>query len=773
MANDIVIHIKADDDASGKLDQLQGKAGGLGGALGGVLKVGALAGGAAIAGIGFSAIKSAADFEKAMDAVGAVAGATEADMKSLTDEALRIGKETSLSASEAADAMEILAASGLSAKDIFGGAASAAVALAEAGGTNLKTAADTAATSMAVWGLKTSDLTDVVNRLAGAANVSRFGVEDMSMAVAMGGGAAASAGVEFGDFATAIAAIAPSFSSGSDAGTSFKQFLNALTPTTDKAIGVMTQLGLITAEGSNRFFDAAGSLKSMTEITALLHDATKDLTEQQKAQALETIFGSDAMRAAAGIAKLTGEEFAAMDKTMRESDAAAIAKQRMDNFAGSMEALKGSIEAILIELGLKLMPVLQAVAQFLADKLPGAFDAAEKAIKGVVDAVTPFVKSKVIPQLRDAFEQLQQTLPPIAKFFKEHPEALAAVAVVLGILLVALFPIPAAILAIVTAGTLLLANWDEIRELFEVTIPAAIDSVITKIEELPIIGEIFQTTFDNVRAILTAAWDSIKVEVETAINIVRDVIKIVTALIHGDWSEAWEGVKALVGHIWEGIRALIEIHLELIKTLIWNQLQLVVGIVADLWKLGPNSIYNTIVGAMSDAKQFVSDRIDDIVSFFAGLPGRITTALSGLPGALEAAFRAGLNAVIGQINSFIGKFNALSIPGFTIKIPMAPDIKFGGFDFPDIPKVALLAQGGIVRSPTLALLGERGPEAIVPLNGAGGALNSAGGAGMGMTVIFNISALDGESVRRIMPGMVRQLQDHLRGAGLPGLVGAT
>src|SRR3990167_8554188 len=122
-------------------------------------KIGA---GAVVAEFGL-AINTAAKFEHAVDQVGAVANATEKEMKGLADAALRIGKDTAFSATEAAQAMEI-----------------------------------------------------------GAANVSRFGVEDMSAAIAMGGGAAASAGVEIQDFLTSIAAIAPSFSSGSDAGTSFK-----------------------------------------------------------------------------------------------------------------------------------------------------------------------------------------------------------------------------------------------------------------------------------------------------------------------------------------------------------------------------------------------------------------------------------------------------------------------------------------------------------------------------------------------------------------------
>jgi len=307
-----------------------------------------------------------------------------------------------------------------------------------------------------------------------------------------------------------------------------------------------------------------------------------------------------------------------------------------------------------------------------------------------------------------------------------------------------------------------LAKWDEIKAMFTETIPAAIDSVLTKIREIPVIGEIFQATFDNVKAILEFYFERYKIIIETYIKVWIDIIKIGLALIQGDWSEAWEGMKALVGDIWEGIRSMIEIHLDLIKALVGNQLQMVAGIVADIWKLGPNSIYNTIANAMTDAKNWVSDRIGEIVGFFTELPGRVTTALSGLAGALEAAFKAGLNAVIAQINSFIDKFNALRIPGFTIKIPLAPDIKFGGFDFPDMERLATLHHGGIVPGP----IGQ--PMPIIALGGER-FLPPGGGGAAGTTIIFErgafeIQALDADSFQRIIPRLKEALRLELRRA---------
>lgn len=310
------------------------------------------------------ALGAAMNFEKGLDQVGAVSGATKGEMAQLSDTALRIGADTAFSASQAVGAMESLAANGITTADILGGAADAAANLAAAGGVDLVMAADTASTAMSVWGLKTSDLNEVVNRLAGAANTSRFGVEDMSAAIASGGGAASTAGVEFGDFTTVIAATANAFSSGSDAGTSFKTFITALPGNSEQAKNAIADLGL-------EFYDLQGNLRPMPQIVQELHDKLGPLSQEAQTVALKTIFGNDAFRTAAGLMKLTGTEFEAMSEKMRTTDAAEVARTRMENLSGRVEALKGSVETLGISIGMKLIPKLTDLAEFAAKAVNG------------------------------------------------------------------------------------------------------------------------------------------------------------------------------------------------------------------------------------------------------------------------------------------------------------------------------------------------------------------------------------------------------------------
>jgi hypothetical protein len=92
----------------------------------------------------------------------------------------------------------------------------------------------------------------------------------------------------------------------------------------------------------------------------------------------------------------------------------------------------------------------------------------------------------------------------------------------------------------------------------------------------------------------------------------------------------------------------------------------------------------------------------------------VVTAVSGYVNGLVAVYKGLFNGIASVWNNTIGKLS-FKIPGWV------PGIGGKGFDVPEIP---MLAEGGIVNSPTLAMIGEAGPEAVVPLNRAGSLSNN-------------------------------------------------
>jgi hypothetical protein len=131
------------------------------------------------------------------------------------------------------------------------------------------------------------------------------------------------------------------------------------------------------------------------------------------------------------------------------------------------------------------------------------------------------------------------------------------------------------------------------------------------------------------------------------------------------------------------------------------------GIIVVVWKLIQVwwDLFNTVRDAVGGIWSFVYEKLgpDGLLGFIAGMPGRISSAAAGMFDGIKEAFRSAINWVVDRWNSL--SFSLPNIPGTDI----------GGFTLstPDIPR---LAGGGIVTSPMLALIGESGSEAVIPLD---------------------------------------------------------
>ena len=470
MASNLQIIINGIDNASGAfgdvgdaMGKLEGKSGsllskGLGplqSMLGTGLKVAA---GVAVTAVGLlgaglaSSVNDAADFQQGMADIQASMGASAEDTAKLKQLILDLGIDPKLkvSAQEAAAAIGQLGTAGVSIDDILKGTARSTVLLANATGADFADAASMASDVAKLWSIDAGNLTHAVDGITAATVASKFNINDYKLALAQAGGVASTVGVSFDDFNTTIAAIAPSFASGSDAGTSFKVFLQRLIPQSDKAEDSMGALGLITTDYAkaaqflserlghqvgptmievrkaqealikstmgiepgtkkandawrsfiagfrqNQFFDANGQMKDMSQIVGVLNKAFSGLTEEQKNQQLSIIFGTDAMRAAAAMAKMTTGDFEGLAATMAKTDAAESAKTRMDTLKGSLEILSGTFDTLKLMVGDKFLPVLNDLVKrfntFLGDAAPGIVDWAGQLANRLGDLVTNYL----------------------------------------------------------------------------------------------------------------------------------------------------------------------------------------------------------------------------------------------------------------------------------------------------------------------------------------------------------------------------------------------
>ena len=419
----------------------------MGGILGGAVVTGVAATTAAVgslviglAAVGTAGVSAAADLEQQIANIRSVMSGTIPSAEALQDAilALSIDPGLKVNATQAAQAIELLSRNGLAWQDIANGAAQSSIVLANATGADFGQAADIATDVMALFNIQAGEMGTAVDGITSVITNSKFSINDYALALAQGGGVAASVGVSFEDFNTTIAAISPLFASGSDAGTSFKIFLQRLIPQSNAAKEEMAALGLYTAETGSAFFDAQGNMKSMVEISALLNQATAGLSEAQLNQAFSTIFGTDAMRAAFGVAQAGDGTFQQLQATMADTSAADAVAMRMDTLKGTMEILQGVFEATSIQIGNALMPSVRLLAdgllnfvsanqgvlipffeqinEYLMTLIPAAINTAStfwtSTLQPALAATSEYISTTLIPTISKIGEFLSTVLPP-------------------------------------------------------------------------------------------------------------------------------------------------------------------------------------------------------------------------------------------------------------------------------------------------------------------------------------------------------------------------
>lgn len=331
------------------------------------------------------AITKSADFEARMSSIKAVTGSSTDVMKQFHDAAIKAGADTAFSATEAADAIEELAKAGVSTKDILDGGLTGALNLATAGELDLKEAAEIASTALNAFKKDNLSVVDAANQLAGAANASATDVHELKYGLSAVAPVASGLGLSFRDTTNALAVFAQNGLKGSDAGTSLKTMLMNLQPQTKGQYNAMRQLGIITEDGANKFFTAEGKVKSFAEISQVLKDSLSGLTEQQQQQALKTMFGTDAVRAAT-IAMNEGADGAnKMQAEISKVTAAQVAAEKLNNLKGAVEGLSGSFETLQIKLGESVLPLFTTIVKYV-DKLVDKFGQS-KALQNFTDAM--------------------------------------------------------------------------------------------------------------------------------------------------------------------------------------------------------------------------------------------------------------------------------------------------------------------------------------------------------------------------------------------------
>ncbi len=638
------------------------------------------AGGAIAVGLGL-AVSKTMDFDAQMSRVGAIAGATGAELQALRDKALELGASTSKSASEVAIGMEKMAAMGFNVNQVMA-AMPGVIAAAEASGEDMALVADTVASALNSFKLEAGDASRVADVLAQAANDSAAGVNDMAYTFKYAAPVASQLGISLEQLSAATEIMANAGIRGEQAGTTLRAALIRLADPPKEAANQLSALGV-------QIKDSQGNMLPFEGIIGQLSAKLQGMGSAQKAAALSTIFGTEAVSGMLTIVDAGPDKLNQLTKALQSADGASAraAAQMKDNLKGSLEELSGAVETAQISIGNALSPVLRDLAD---------------SIKGVVEwfnKLSPDTQKFIA--ISGAVATALLLITGAVGFLVAGLGALAAAewAVILPIAGI-IAGVTTAVAVIVALSILIYKNWGDIKNFLsetwmsiKETAAATWDSIkqtaISVWQEISgffvglwegikqtatdvwngivsffqsawdkitgifqsvwnVIGPIVMAGWENVKTIFSAAWISIKGALQAGWEILKTIFAAaflsVYYLVTGQWGKigqvfnaAWLKIKGTVIALWEGIKgvwksaisavaARTEFVLTYIKTLFKLAKDKLASIASGMWE----GIKQTFWDAVEAVKTTVSNMWNSVVTFFAEAPGKIAAKLTEL-----------------------------------------------------------------------------------------------------------------------------------------------
>lgn len=224
----------------------------------------------------------------------------------------------------------------------------------------------------------------------------------------------------------------------------------------------------------------------------------------------------------------------------------------------------------------------------------------------------------------------------------------------------------------------------------------------------------------------------------------------------------WDQIKAKAKEVWDNVKEKFNSFKEWLGNVFATDWSKKFGGFGDIL----NGFLANVRNIFNSVKQIFRGILDFITGVFTGNWRKAWTGVKnifgGIMSGLKSVIKSPLNGVISLVNAAISGLNRISvdIPDF---VPGFGGKKFGI----NIPKIPYLAKGGIIDSPTLAMVGEAGKEAVVPLENNTGGLDilaeklgsRIAGNGTGGSSIESITIQVGnETLAKILISELKKIQ---------------
>ncbi|WP_369463476.1 phage tail tape measure protein [Citrobacter braakii] len=343
---------------------------------------------AGFAGAGLSLgaiITTTREYGQALSDLSAITGATGTQLKTLDEAAQEMGRSTEYSATQAVEALKLMASAKpelLQTADGLNAATKSALTLAQAAGSTLPDATRTLALSLNQFGAGAQEADRYINVLAAGAKFGASEIVDTAAAIKNGGVAAAQAGVGFETLNAAIQVLAEREIKGGEAGTALRNVILALEKGTDKTLKPSV-VGL------------SGALDNLSK---------KNLSTAQAVK----LFGVENINAASVLVDNRSKLDALTQSLTGTQTAHEQAAIRVNNLNGDIMGLTSAFEGLIIKVGQSSTGPMRSGIQSITDGINLLTDNFNAVASVALYTLIPVLSTKLTAGLRENVSAWQQ-----------------------------------------------------------------------------------------------------------------------------------------------------------------------------------------------------------------------------------------------------------------------------------------------------------------------------------------------------------------------------
>ena len=304
-----------------------------------------------------------ADFEQSMSQVAATMGVEKTDIKELTEFAKQMGAETSFSAGQSSEGLNILAMAGLNAKQQIE-ALPTVLDLAAAGGMDLATSAGFVTGTIKGFKDEMSNAGFYADLMAKGATMANTNVTQLGEALSSSAATASSYGQSADSVTLALLRLAEQNVAGSEAATKMNRAMADLYTPTDEASKALEKLKVKT-------YEANGDARDFNDVVDDLNRALQNYSMEQQNALKDTIFSMNGLQAFNKMTVSTKEKIDEFWTGLQNASGSAgkQAQTQLDNLNGALTIFGSASEGLKITIGEQFLPVFTKAVNMGANAL--------------------------------------------------------------------------------------------------------------------------------------------------------------------------------------------------------------------------------------------------------------------------------------------------------------------------------------------------------------------------------------------------------------------